>query len=257
MKRGFTLIELLGVIIILSLLVILVFPSIVNSIRNSSEKTDDLTLQLIYNAADLYIKDYKNNFPKINGGKYIVDLEDLVGEGLLISPIKLSESDEDLTSKKCVQVSYNNGFDYELKNDSECIIRLFDDVNVDIDGDGKLTEQDPILLSKYLFSVYAVEYALEFDETLIKGDTDINKDNIFKADDVNELSKALGYVRIIPGIVGDADGNGVIEFADSEAIQNYAGYIIAANADANGDGFHNIIDVSSINKTITPSNATS
>ena len=61
-KNGFTLIELLGVIIILSLLVTLVFPSIINSVRNSSENTDEVTLQLIYNAADLYIDNHKNEF---------------------------------------------------------------------------------------------------------------------------------------------------------------------------------------------------
>ena len=120
MKRGFTLIELLGVIIILALLAILVFPSIVNSVRNSSKKTDDLTLDLIYNAASLYIDNYKNKFPKTNGNEYSIKLQDLVDEGLLVSPIKLSESNSDLTSKKCVQVSYNDGFDYELKDAGSC-----------------------------------------------------------------------------------------------------------------------------------------
>lgn len=119
-KNGFTLIELLGVIIILGLLVVLVFPSIINSIRNSSKKTDDLTLELIYNAADLYIDNHKNEFYKNNGNQYSINLKDLVDEGLLVSPIKLSESDEDLTSKKCIQVTYNDGFDYELKDTETC-----------------------------------------------------------------------------------------------------------------------------------------
>ena len=40
-KKGFTLVELLGVIIILSLLIVLVFPKIVNSVKNSTKDTDD------------------------------------------------------------------------------------------------------------------------------------------------------------------------------------------------------------------------
>ena len=119
-NKGFTLIELLGVIVVLALLVILVFPSIINSVRNSSKKTDDVTLDLIYNAASLYIDNYKNKFPKTNGNEYSIKLQDLVDEGLLVSPIKLSESNSDLTNKKCVQVSYDNGFNYELKDAGSC-----------------------------------------------------------------------------------------------------------------------------------------
>lgn len=119
-KNGFTLIELLGVIIILSLLVILVFPSIINSIRNSSKKIDEVTLELIYNAANLYIDNHKNEFYKNNGNEYSIELQSLVNEGLLVSPVKLSGSDNDLTNQKCIQVSYNNGFEYELKDTGNC-----------------------------------------------------------------------------------------------------------------------------------------
>ena len=119
-NKGFTLIELLGVIVILALLVVLVFPSIINSVRDSSKKTDRLTLELIYNAADLYIDNNMNKFPKMNGSKYVITLQNLVDEGLLVSPIKLSENDDDLTNRKCVQVSYNDGFQYELKDTGAC-----------------------------------------------------------------------------------------------------------------------------------------
>ena len=119
-NKGFTLIELLGVIIILALLMIIVFPSIINSVKNSSNKTDDLTKELIYNAADLFIDDHINDFPKMNGSKYSIELSTLVGEGLLTGPIKLSSSDSDITNNKCIQVTYNNGYKYELKDNGTC-----------------------------------------------------------------------------------------------------------------------------------------
>lgn len=119
-NKGFTLIELLGVIIILALLMIIVFPSIINSVKNSSNKTDDLTKELIYNAADLFIDEHINDFPKMNGSKYSIDLSALIDEGLLTGPIKLSGSDQDITNNKCIQVTYNNGYQYELKESGTC-----------------------------------------------------------------------------------------------------------------------------------------
>lgn len=119
-NRGFTLMELLGVIIILALLMIIVFPSIINSVKNSSNKTDTLTKELIYNAADLFISEHKNDFPKMNGSKYSIELKDLVDEGFLISPIKLSDSDLDITNSKCIQVIYQGSYNYELKDTGTC-----------------------------------------------------------------------------------------------------------------------------------------
>lgn len=119
-NKGFTLIELLGVIIILSLLMTLAFPSIVNLVKNSSDKTDDLTLDLIYNASNLFIADHQNEFFKYNGNKYIIELKDLIDEGFLVPPIKLSDSNSDITNKKCVQVTYNNGYKYDLKDIGTC-----------------------------------------------------------------------------------------------------------------------------------------
>ena len=55
-NRGFTLLELLGVIIILALLTTLVFPSVLNAIKKSSDQTDKLSMDLISNATDIYIE---------------------------------------------------------------------------------------------------------------------------------------------------------------------------------------------------------
>jgi len=75
---------------------------------------------LIYNASNLYISNNKNKFPKKNGNKYIIELKDLVDEGLLVSPIKLSDIDADITNNKCIQVTYNDGYNFELKEKGTC-----------------------------------------------------------------------------------------------------------------------------------------
>ena len=119
MKKGFTLVELLGVIIILALLTLLVFPNIINSVKNSSKKIDDATLDLIYNASDIYINIHISDFPKVNGNKFIINFSDLTSEDLLPTDLKLL--DDIVTDEKCIQVMYQDGYKYELKNNGDCI----------------------------------------------------------------------------------------------------------------------------------------
>ena len=56
-KNGFTLVELLAVVSIISLLLLLVAPKIVNQLNNSKEEVNDVTKKIIYSAAEKYIKD--------------------------------------------------------------------------------------------------------------------------------------------------------------------------------------------------------
>ena len=114
-KNGFTLIELLGVVVILALIMLIIFPSVINTIKKSSDATDEATLNLIYNASDLYISNHPRDFKKIDGNTYIIYLSNMVAEDLLSSPIKLSGS-EDITNTKCVSATYQSGFSYELIN---------------------------------------------------------------------------------------------------------------------------------------------
>ena len=109
-NKGFTLIELLGVIIILALLMILTFPSIINSIKSTSNKKDKLVIDLVYSAAEMFIKDNRNIYPDEEGNSYCITLTDLIEHGDLKGPINIS--DEDVTNKKSVQVTYSNKFNY-------------------------------------------------------------------------------------------------------------------------------------------------
>lgn len=110
-KNGFTLIELLGVIVIIALLVVIVFPQVINSIKSTKEKNNKLEEDLIYNAADLFLDKYSDEYPKENGSTYCIPLTDLVGEGYLSSNLTLSNSEEDVNG---VQATYNDGFSYDL-----------------------------------------------------------------------------------------------------------------------------------------------
>lgn len=121
MKRGFTLIELLGVIIILALLMIFAFPNMINFIKSSNDDIDDINLKLIYNASEMFVKDNAKDFYKKNGNSYCITLQELVDEEYLKMTMILSSEGVDLTSTKSVQINYNNGFTYELKDKNNCV----------------------------------------------------------------------------------------------------------------------------------------
>ena len=117
-KKGFTLIELLGVITLIALLTLIILPNVVNSVRNSSLKVDDTTKELIYKASDLYISNHSSKFPNVRHNKYIIQINELINDGLLSSPIKLSNNKE-IGDSLCVQVTYTDKYNYELKEECE------------------------------------------------------------------------------------------------------------------------------------------
>ena len=117
MKKGFTLIELLGVIIIIALLAMIVFPSIINILKKSSEEVDEATLNLIYKQSEVYIRTHIDEFPKISGNRYIINVDDLVSEDLIPSDVSLTNKEK--LNDKCIQVIYENNYTYELTN--QCI----------------------------------------------------------------------------------------------------------------------------------------
>ena len=108
-------------------------------------------------------------------------------------------------------------------------------------------------MSKYLFSFYG----LEFDRFLIKGDTDLDSDGKISLTDVNLLSETHGFVTTVPGILGDANGDGIITNEDAELIRKYQvssiteSDIILENSDVDGDGAYSSNDASAIKRAIT------
>lgn len=121
-KRAFTLIELLGVIIILALLMTVIFPNIINNVKNSSEEQNNISEKLIYNAVDKYIQQNNNEFERIDGFSYCITLKELTSTGYISSPIVIDN--KDITDLKSVQINYNSGFTYALKNNDECVESL-------------------------------------------------------------------------------------------------------------------------------------
>ena len=121
-KKGFTLMELMGVLIILALLMLLVFPKLINLIKSSNDTKDDVTRDLIYIATENYIKERKNKYISINDRKYCITLKELVDNTDLTENLKLGDEDN-IVDTKSIQVTYQNKFLYDIVDTEDCIDR--------------------------------------------------------------------------------------------------------------------------------------
>ena len=62
-KKGFTLAEILGVVVIIGLLLLLIVPTVINRLNSSKDDVATASEDIIYNAADQYIKEHPEKFP--------------------------------------------------------------------------------------------------------------------------------------------------------------------------------------------------
>ena len=120
-NKGFTLVELLGVIVIISLLLILIIPGIINRISNSNDEAKDTENQLIYDAADQYIKEHPEDYPSGKSGRYCISIQSLIDDGKLSSPVIDVTTGNDISDKSVMVTIYSTGnTDHEIKNGTEC-----------------------------------------------------------------------------------------------------------------------------------------
>ena len=117
-EKGFTLVELLAVVLILTLLVLLVWPNISNSVNNKKDDIDNLTLNIIEDATKLYISDNKNYFSKVDGNVYCIALKKLINQDYLKNNIEYDG--EDISDIKTMKVFYEDGFNYVLVDNIDC-----------------------------------------------------------------------------------------------------------------------------------------
>lgn len=121
MKKGFTLAELLGVIVIISLLLVLIVPNLINSITKSKEPAKATNNEIIYNAAEQYISEHSNKYPKGKSGTYCILIKDLIESGKLAYPVKDPTTGKDMSDKSVKVATYNEGNTrYEITEGSQC-----------------------------------------------------------------------------------------------------------------------------------------
>ncbi len=106
-KKGFTLVELLAVLTLLSLIVIISLPAVINKINNHEKKMSEALFESVTAAANLYVE---NNPDKFNGTTHHIKLTTLVKEDLLDDSILKDYANY------CVKAKYtSNQYRYEIE----------------------------------------------------------------------------------------------------------------------------------------------
>lgn len=120
LSKAFTLIELLGVIVILGILVLIAFPPIINKISKAKNEITNANKELIIDAAKDYVSDNNNDFKKIDGNTYCIQIKELVDENYLNPNLK-DINFESINQNKTVKAIYGNKkFNYEIVDETEC-----------------------------------------------------------------------------------------------------------------------------------------
>ena len=117
-NKGFTLIELLSVVILLTIITFLMLPNITNMLKSKEEEIDELAFSMIESAAKLHIEDNKKFYKKIDDSKYCIRINKLVNNGYLDDRIEYDN--KDITDTKSLQVTYNQGFSFEIVDNASC-----------------------------------------------------------------------------------------------------------------------------------------
>lgn len=108
-NSGFTLIELLGAVIIIAMLAIISFPLVLDYIRQSQKILVESELTVIKVATESYLNDNKNDYPRNNGTRYCIAVQDLIdGDYLKGSFVEANEGKliNDAQSKEFRKNSY-------------------------------------------------------------------------------------------------------------------------------------------------------
>ena len=117
-KKGFTLAEILGVIVIISLLLLLIMPSILNQIANNSDKAGNTGDNLIFASTDNYLEE---NTDITKPGTYCVQIQELIDDGKLVSPVIDITTGEDISDKSVyVTINGKGQITHKIVEKDEC-----------------------------------------------------------------------------------------------------------------------------------------
>lgn len=122
MKKGFTLVELLVVIVILSLIAVVVYPTIAKIINDSKENTYNTQVNLIVKAAKEWGAEHPNKLPsKETDDGLKVCISSLVSEGYINDTVKNPNTSQEMNGY--VEITLvGNKYEYVyIDTEEECL----------------------------------------------------------------------------------------------------------------------------------------
>lgn len=112
-RNGFTLIEVLAAIVILSLLIAIITPTIANLINNSKSSLEREQINTIIRATKQYVVEHSEILP--DGGSINISIDELVENGVIENDMVINPKTKTLLNGYVV-ISYNDNFNqYEYQ----------------------------------------------------------------------------------------------------------------------------------------------
>ncbi len=115
--KGFTLVELIGVVVILGLITLIALPPILNSVRKTKGQISDASQKILYSAAEVYVSENTNSYPRTDGNTYCITIGSLVSSNLLPTKVYDAVTGEEISQDNIVEVTVSQGqYSYSLNN---------------------------------------------------------------------------------------------------------------------------------------------
>lgn len=116
MKKGFTLVEVLGVLVILAIILTITVPIVINNVNNTKEKVWQQTVEHIEEGTNLYLREYKKDFPELNVVDSIitVSLSEIIDNGFIKSPIVNPVLNQNVSEETIINIQVISINNYEI-----------------------------------------------------------------------------------------------------------------------------------------------
>lgn len=121
-NRGFTLVELIAVITLLSAIILVTVPVIINTIKKNDLKLSENFENSLKQAAEFYVERNRDNFPDLDniGENIEIPTEDLVKAGYLKQDLENPiDNSSVLKYKVIIEVGNDNIFIYRVERENE------------------------------------------------------------------------------------------------------------------------------------------
>ena len=116
-KKGFTMVELIAIVVIMALMLLIILPSINNTIKQSEGKKKETDLNNIYMAAENFLMDNYEDYKIDNVGDITyIYITDLINNNYMSINTLNPNNDASFTDKDAVKITRNDDgtFHYEL-----------------------------------------------------------------------------------------------------------------------------------------------
>ena len=116
MKKGFTLVEVLAVLVILTIIFAVTVPLIINNVNNTKEKVWEQTVSHIKEGTNLYLREYREDFPDLNvvGSIIAVPLSEIIDNGFIKPPIINPITDQTVLDSTIINIEVISINNYEI-----------------------------------------------------------------------------------------------------------------------------------------------